>query len=100
MIVVTSFAESLDGSTSPPPETAAMFVRVGGALLSTFTVSVMAGYEALAARTSFLVQVREERTQFQPAPVMAVAVRPVGRLSRTLTAPLVGAAPLLVTVIV
>ncbi len=38
--------------------------------------------------------------QVQPVPLMAVAVRPVGRVSVTVTVPLVETEPLLVTVIV
>ena len=45
------------------------------------------------------VHVRVARLQFQPYPLRPVAVRPVGRVSVTVTVPLVGLLPALVTVI-
>jgi len=41
-MVVGSEAESLDVFVSPPPATVAVLVTLAGALLATFTVSVMA----------------------------------------------------------
>ena len=43
---------------------------------------------------------RVARFVVQPVPLIAVAVRPVGKVSVTVTVPLVDALPLLVTVIV
>ena len=45
------------------------------------------------------VQVKVPRTQVQLVPLMAVAVNPTGRLSVTVTVPLVFAPPEFVTVI-
>jgi hypothetical protein len=43
VIAVTSFAVSFAVLVSPPPETVAVLVTELGALLATFTVSVIAG---------------------------------------------------------
>ena len=43
VIVVGSEAESLEVLVSPPPDTTAVFVTFAGALLATFTVTVIAG---------------------------------------------------------
>jgi hypothetical protein len=44
--------------------------------------------------------VRVERFVVQPVPLIAVAVRPVGKVSVTVTVPVVAALPPLVTVMV
>jgi hypothetical protein len=102
LIVVASLEVSLPVFVSPPPDTVATLVTDDGALLATFTVSVIAGYAAPAASTSLRVQLGEPTptSQFQPLPAMAVAVRPVGTVSSTVTAPLLGPEPTLLTVIV
>jgi hypothetical protein len=43
LIVVTSLAELLAEFESPPPDTEAVFVKVDGAVLDTFTVRFIAG---------------------------------------------------------
>ena len=53
-----------------------------------------------AAKTSERVHCSGLSVQLHPVPLMAVAVKPVGSVSVTVTAPLVEALPLLVTVIV
>ena len=99
VIVVVSDAVLFAVLVSLPPETTAVLVTEGGACAETFTVRVMAGYEALAASASLRVQVRVPSEQVHPVPDIPVAVRPDGRLSLTLTVPMVAAVPLLVTVI-
>jgi hypothetical protein len=84
----------------PPPDTVAMLVRLEGELVATLTVSVMAGKLAPAAFTVVDVQVSVPKVHVQPVPLMVVAVRPVGRVSTTVTVPLVEAVPELVTMIV
>jgi|HubBroStandDraft_6_1064221.scaffolds.fasta_scaffold838469_1 hypothetical protein len=98
LIVVGSLAVAV--LVAPPPEAAAELVRLAGALAATLTVSVMAGKLAPAASTVVDVQVKVPKVQAQPVPLMVVAVRPVGRVSTTVTVPLVEAVPELVTVIV
>ena len=83
---------------SPPPETVTVFETVAGALLATFTDSVMGKYVAPPLRASLRVQGPEGCAQVHPVPPMAVAVSPVGNNSVTVTVPLVGTAPLLKTV--
>src|SRR5215471_3107013 len=52
---VGSFAVSFPVFVSPPPDTVAVLVTLALMLLGTFTVSVMAGYDAPGARTSLRV---------------------------------------------
>ena len=98
-MVVTSLAVSLEVMTSPPPETVAVLVRLEGAVPATLTVSVIA--EKLEPAVSALLRVQGPNgwVQLHPVPDMAVPVRPAGRLSVTVTVPVVEAKPLLVTVI-
>src|SRR5215472_15764132 len=88
-IVVGSLAASLAVLTSPPPETVAVLATLAGALAATLTVRIKGGYDPPAARTSLRVQVSVARTQLHPEPLSAVALRPVGRLSVTVTVPVV-----------
>src|SRR6266516_4458981 len=98
-MVVGSLSVSLDVSVSPPPDTVAVLVTLAGALPATFTVRVMV--ELLPAASALdRVQVRATTLQVQPEPLMAVAVKPEGRVSVTVMVPLVDGVPLLVTVIV
>jgi hypothetical protein len=92
-IVVGSLAESLLVFSSPPPETDAEFVTELAALPATSTVTVIAGYDELAARASERVHVSVPSVQLQPVPEIAVAVRPLGRESVAVTVPLVGPGP-------
>src|SRR2546429_402681 len=93
LIVVGSVVESLLVTTSPPPETEAELVTELDAVADTSTVTVIAGYEEPAARASERVQVRVARVQLQPVPEIAVAVRPLGSVSDTVTVPLVAPDP-------
>jgi len=70
--------------------------------LSTLTNNEIGGYEAPTASASDRVQVflGGDSVQFQPVPLMLVAVRPVGTRSASVTVPEVTAFPLLVTVMV
>jgi hypothetical protein len=97
-IVVTSVATLLVVFVSPPPVTVAELVTLDGALPATLTVSVSAGYVLPAASAVLRVHVSEESVQLQAEPLSAVAVNPAGRLSVTVTTPLVDAVPLLRTV--
>ena len=84
---------------SPPPLTVAVLVTFAGALLATSTASVMTGWLAAAASVSLRVQVSVPSVQPQPLPEIAVADRPVGSVSTTVTVdPSVGIPPSLPTV--
>src|SRR5205814_622561 len=100
MIAVISVAVSFDWLVSPPPETVAVFVTEAGALLATFTMSVIDGYVAAAASASLRVQVSVASVQFQFVPLMAVADSPTGKASVTVTVPELEAPPLFFAVIV
>src|SRR5438552_2794442 len=78
LMSVRSLAVSLAVLVSPPPDTVAMLVCGEVAAAPTFTVSVSAGYEALAARTSLRVQGPLGAVQLQPVPLIPLAVRPAG----------------------
>jgi hypothetical protein len=69
-----------------------------GASLATFTVSVSGG--KLKPELSTLLRVHGPAgwVQDQPVPLTAVAVKPLGSVSVTVTVPDVGPLPLLVTV--
>src|SRR5262245_50175357 len=99
MIVVGSLAELLLVSTSPPPETRAVLVTDAGALGATFTVIVIVEL-APAASGSLRVQgiLWPPSVHDQPVPPAAVATNPAGRLSVTVIPPVVGEAPVLLTV--
>src|SRR5689334_7272456 len=99
LVVVTSVATLFVVFNSPPPETVTVFAMGDGALVATFTISVMTGKAALATRASERVQVRVAIAQFHPVPARAVAVKPEGSVSLTLTTPDVGAVPEFDTVI-
>src|SRR5438270_204217 len=75
----------------PPPETVTEFTSGDAAFAATVTLTVIAEYPAPAARLSVRVQVR--LTHVHPAPVIEASVRPAGRVSATVTVPLVGPAP-------
>ena len=61
------------------------------------TVRVIAGKEEPVASTVLLVQVKVARVQLHPVPLIAVAVKPLGRVSTTVTVPEVDALPVLLT---
>src|SRR5262249_9775459 len=86
--------------TVPGVVTATMFVICGGAFGSTFTVRVIGAKLAPAASDADCVQVNVASAQHHPLPLIAVAVRPAGRVSTTVTVPDVAPGPLFVTVIV
>ena len=84
---------------SPPPETVAVFVTDAGALKFTETVSVISG----KLKPGSTVSAREQLVsvaQVHPGPLMAVAFKPAGKVSVTVTGSVVVAPPTLVTVIV
>src|SRR5436305_5152408 len=99
-IAVGSLAELLAWFASPPPETAAMFVRLAGALAATLTVTVTGGYAPPATRLFERVQVRLARFEVQPEPPIAVMLRPAGKASVIVMDPEEAALPILVTMIV
>src|SRR5438552_6912591 len=82
---------------SPPPEIVAELVSLAGAAGETLTVIVMGGKLAPAAKVSERVQVSVARSADQPAPLIAVAVSPAGRLSVTVRFPTEAVMPRLVT---
>ena len=93
LIVVGSLAVV---ELEPPPEAVALFVTLDAAFAATSTVAVIVGYVPPTANAS-------ERVQFvaphdHPAPLIPVMVKPAGAESDTVTVPLVGAVPLLLTV--
>src|SRR5258706_5910454 len=96
-MAVTSLAPLLVVTSSPPPATVAVLVTLAGAFDATLTVSVIKGYEAPAASTSLRVHAPAGWLHVQPVPPIAVAVRPEGSVSLTVTVPLVGPPPLLRT---
>ncbi len=85
-ITVESDEVLFQSLTSPPPDTVTLFVRLVLASEATETVTVIAGYEAPAARGSARVQ-ETASVHVHPEPEAAVAVRPVGRLSVTVIDP-------------
>jgi len=86
IIVVESVSVSLLVISSPPPETVTELTKVLlGGLAATVTVKVMGGKLDAAARPSVRVQVRVATMQVQPVPDIAVAVKPVGSVSTTVT---------------
>ena len=89
-----------DAFASPPPETVAVLVTIAGEVAVTFTVTVTAGNLEPANSVSLRVQVSVGNEQFQPEPLIALAVRPAGSVSVTARAPEEGATPILLTVIV
>ena len=98
--VVGSDAVSLEVLVSPPPETATEFVTDAAALAATLTESVMTGKVRPAASTVLVVQVSVARVHPHPEPLMAVAVRPAGNVSTTVTVPLVEPVPEFLAVMV
>src|SRR5437016_7184600 len=98
LTVVGSLVESLLVTTSPPPDTEAELVTELEAVADTFTVSVIAGYGEPAAKASERVQVNVASVHDQPVPEIAVAVRPLGSVSATVTVPLDAPVPELVAV--
>ncbi len=96
--VVTSDAMSFAVFASPPPLTVAVLAIVAGAFSATFTVKVMMGKLAPEANESFLMHVNVASVHAHPLPENAVAVRPPGNTSTTVTAVAVGPGPTLVTV--
>lgn len=74
----------------PPPDTLASFVNWPDAVGDTFTVTVIAGYEDPPLNASERVQVGAEHVQ--PEPAIPTSVRAAGRISVTVTLPLVGPA--------
>src|SRR5438270_892876 len=99
-MVVVSLAESFPVLVSPPPETETELVTLAAALLATFRSEERRVGKEWEARGSLRVQVKVTTTQVQPVPLIAVGVRPAGKVSVTETAALVGAKPELVAVIV
>jgi hypothetical protein len=82
---------------APPPETIALLMSGEEALAATVTVRVIGSNELPMANASLRVQVNVPNTQFQFAPLIAVAVRPAGSESVTVTVPEVEAPPTLLT---
>src|SRR5579871_337291 len=93
-IAVTSIAAFV----VPPTETVAVFATDGAALAATLTVTVMGEKLEPAASASVRVHTSVPSTHVQPEPEIAVAVRPGGSVSLTVTMPLVAAVPTLLTI--
>jgi hypothetical protein len=77
----------LAGLPSPPPVNVADIKRLEGALPATLTVTLMFGKPGPGDSESERVHVRLLKVQFQPVPLIAVAVIPGGRLAFTVTVP-------------
>jgi hypothetical protein len=88
---------SLGVLLAPPPDTVAVLTNGVEAFAATLTVSVIGSNELPMAKESDRLQVSVPSTQFQFAPLMAVAVRPDGKVSVTVTVPVVAAPPTLLT---
>jgi hypothetical protein len=99
-IVVESFDVSFAVFVWPPPETTAALTSGEDADAETLTVRVSGGYAAAAARASLRVQDRGVSAQLHPVPENAVAVRPAGSVSATVTVAEVGPMPTFETAIV
>src|ERR1035437_1396411 len=100
-IVVGSVA--LADAATPPPATVAWLVTLAGAFPATFTKSVMGGELAPAANESKRLQpIVGVTAHSHPVPCMETAVSPAGRMSDTRTScpTVVGAVPLLLTLMV
>jgi hypothetical protein len=82
---------------APPPLTATALLYTPMFVPLTLTVRVIAGREEPVASTVVVVQVKVPRTQFHPVPPIAVAVKPLGSVSVTVTVPEVEELPLLAT---
>src|SRR5215831_17659532 len=96
-IVVTSVAVSFEALISPPPPTVTMLVTLAGASRATSTVRTIDGYAAPGPSASVRAQVSVGIEHDQPLPASEVAVRPAGRLSTTLTCPVLTPVPTLLT---
>src|SRR5579863_3147959 len=72
---------------APPPDTVTALTCGVVAFVMTFTVTVIAGYDAPPARGSARVQVVPAHVQ--PVPAMETRVKPAGIDSVTVTVPLV-----------
>src|SRR6185369_7586006 len=97
-MTVASVAVSFAVFVSVPPATVTVFAAEEEAVDDTFTVSVIGGNAAPPARLSDRVHVSAGTAHVQPVPDIPVAVKSGGRVSVTVTTPLVGATPALTTV--
>src|SRR5213592_561622 len=98
-MLVGSAAVSLVVFVSLPPNTVAVLVTLGGALLATFTVRVNIELLPPMRGCVRVHAVSVPQVQF-PGGLMAVAVNPAGSVSVNVIVPLVGKVPLLVTMMV
>src|ERR1035438_7721151 len=99
-MAVGSAAVLLAEFESPPPETVAVFVTEADALAATVTTSVIGGKPAPDAKESLRMQEIVANVQFQPVPLIAVAVRLAGNASVTVIVPLLADCPVLIATIV
>src|ERR1700722_20210234 len=93
-------SNAVAGPCEPPPDTVAVLITFAGAVGDTFTVTVIGGYPKVGARLWLVVHVAVPTVQAHtPAPPsdIPVSVRPVGRVSVTVTWPLVEVVALLTT---
>ncbi len=80
--------------TSPPPPTVATLVTDAATLPAILTVTEIGEYEAPGASTVVVVHPKGDNVQVHVLPpLIAVAVRPDGRVSTTVTVPAVGEPP-------
>src|SRR5262249_47175590 len=93
VMVVGSVPVLFPEDASLPPLTVTPFVTLAAALLATLIVNVIAGYDAPLATGLLVVHVLVATEQLQPAPLIAVAVKPAGNASTTVTVPDVAAVP-------
>jgi len=68
-------------------------IKGEAAFVDTLTVTVTGGYVPPTAKESAREQVKVARIHPHPGPLIAVAVIPAGKMSVTVTAPLVAAVP-------
>src|SRR6202158_2920093 len=98
MMLVGSVARLFAVLVPPPPLTAAWLTTEFAALARTVTVTVIAGYEAPAAKAFARVHVTVWPTgagHVHPVPAAAVGVSPAGNVSVTVTGAVVVAPPML-----
>src|SRR4030095_5763655 len=101
-MVVTSLLSLLSGLMSPPPVTLTELLTDGGASGETSTVSVIGGELLKGPSAALVTQATAPpvMVHVQPVPLAAVVITLVRTRSIAMTEPLVGAPPLLLTVMI
>jgi len=98
LVTITVESVAVDAEAAPPPDAVALFVTVPAGP-TTLTTSEIDGDVAALAIAVVVVHVTTwpAAEQFQPVPVADANVKPVGRVSVSVSVPDVGEVPLFVT---